>query len=110
MGLMSKRDYDNYSNLFKTMSSMVSPPDLMIYLKGSIPSLVNQIQKRGREYEENLRLDYLKRLNEYYEAWVSKYNAGKLLVIDIDKTNFADKKEDLGSVVRKVQAELHGLF
>lgn len=110
MGLMTKRDYDNYANLFKTMSSMVNPPDLMIYLKGSIPALVNQIQKRGREYEENLRLDYLKRLNEYYEAWVSKYSAGKLLIIDIDKTNFADKKEDLGSVVRKVQAELHGLF
>ncbi len=110
MGLMTKRDFENYTNLFRTMSSMVKPPDLMIYLKASIPALVNQIQKRGREYEENLRLDYLKRLNEYYEAWISKYNAGPLLIIDIDKTNFADKKEHLGDVIKKVQAELHGLF
>lgn len=110
MSLMSKRDFDNYSALFETISTQISPPDLLIYLKASIPTLVNQIQKRGREYEENLRLDYLRRLNEYYEAWVATYKAGRLLIIDIDKNNFADSREDLGQVVNKVRAELHGLF
>jgi deoxyadenosine/deoxycytidine kinase len=110
MGLMSKRDFENYSKLYDTVSSLIKPPDLLIYLRGTIPSLVGQIEKRGREYEENLRLDYLKRLNEYYENWVSGYKEGRLLIIDIDKCNFADKKDDLGDVVNKVSAELHGLF
>lgn len=110
MGLMSKRDFENYSKLYDTVSSLIKPPDLLIYLRGSIPSLVGQIEKRGREYEENLRLDYLKRLNEYYENWISGYKEGRLLIIDIDKCNFADKKDDLGDVVNKVSAELHGLF
>jgi deoxyadenosine/deoxycytidine kinase len=110
MGLMSKRDFENYSKMYETVSSLIKPPDLLIYLRGSIPSLVGQIEKRGREYEENLRLDYLKRLNEYYENWVNGYKEGRLLIIDIDKCNFADKKDDLGEVVNKVSAELHGLF
>jgi len=110
MGLMNSRDFENYSQFFRTIKELVSPPDLLIYLKASIPRLVDQIQKRGREYEENLRLDYLRRLNEYYEAWVSKYNDGRLLVIDVDELNFADKKEDLGEIINRVQAELHGLF
>jgi len=110
MGLMSKRDFENYTKLYDTVSSLIKPPDLLIYLRGSIPSLVGQIEKRGREYEENLRLDYLKRLNEYYENWISSYKEGRLLIIDIDKCNFADKKDDLGDVVNKVSAELHGLF
>ncbi len=110
MGLMSKRDFENYSKLYDTVSSLIKPPDLLIYLRGSIPSLVGQIEKRGREYEENLRLDYLKRLNEYYENWINGYKEGRLLIIDIDKCNFADKKDDLGEVVNRVSAELHGLF
>lgn len=110
MGLMSTRDYENYISLFETIKQLIAPPDLLIYLRASIPTLVDQIQKRGREYEENLRLDYLKRLNEYYEAWINKYDDGKLLIIDIDHCNFADDKEQLGEVINKVHAELYGLF
>jgi len=110
MGLMSSRDFDNYTDLFNTISSMVQPPDLMIYLRASIPALVERIQRRGREYEDNLRLDYLRRLNEFYEKWIKNYKDGKLLIIDVDDINFADKPEDLGEVINKVTAELHGLF
>lgn len=110
MGLMSTRDFENYFNLFETIKTRISPPDLLIYLRASIPTLVDQIQKRGRDYEENLRLDYLKRLNEFYETWVNKYDDGKLLIIDVDTCNFADDKEQLGEVINKVQASLYGLF
>ncbi len=110
MGLMDSRDYENYKGIFSTLTSMVSAPDLLIYLKAGIPTLVNQIQKRGREYEDNLRLDYLRRLNDYYEKWIEKYSLGRLLVIDIDKMNFADNQEDLAEVVSRVNAELFGLF
>lgn len=110
MGLMSTRDFQNYTEIFNSITSLISPPDLLIYLRASIPALVNQIQKRGREYEDNLRLDYLRRLNEYYEAWISKYKHGKLLVIDIDQCNFAESQEDLGTVIQRVQTELYGLF
>ncbi len=110
MGLMSTRDFQNYTEIFNSITSLISPPDLLIYLRGSIPALVNQIQKRGREYEDNLRLDYLRRLNEYYEAWISKYKHGKLLIIDIDQINFAENQEDLGQVIQRVQTELYGLF
>ncbi len=109
MSLMTKRDFDNYTNLFKTINKLINPPDLLIYLRGSISTLVGQIQKRGREYEDNLRLDYLRRLNEYYEAWITNYKAGKLLIIDVDKLNFADKKDHLAQVIQKVSAELNGL-
>jgi deoxyadenosine/deoxycytidine kinase len=110
MGLMSTRDFENYSRLFETINSMIKPPDLLIYLKASVPTLVNQIQKRGREYEDNLRLDYLKRLNEFYEKWIGTYNDGRLLIIDVDKLNFADNEDALAEVINKVSAELHGLF
>jgi deoxyadenosine/deoxycytidine kinase len=110
MGLMSTRDFENYFTLFNLMSSLIQPPDLVIYLRASVPVLVNQIQKRGRKYENNIRLDYLNRLNERYEAWVEAYNLGKLLVVDVDQYNFIDKKEDLGTVIDKVNAQLHGLF
>lgn len=89
---------------------MVKPPDLMIYLKASIPTLVDQIQRRGRDYEDNIRLDYLKRLNEHYNHWVDNYKDGKLLVIDIDNTNFADKPEDFAKVISRIDAEINGLF
>lgn len=110
MGLMSTRDYENYLGIFQTLNSLIEPPDLMIYLRATIPALVNQIQKRGREYEENLRLDYLRRLNEYYEGWIKSYNEGRLLIIDIDQCNFAENQDDLSTVVQRVQAELFGLF
>ncbi len=110
MGLMSTRDFENYMTLFKTMNSLIDPPDLLIYLRSSIANLVSQIEKRGRDYEQNLRLDYLKRLNERYEAWITTYQEGKILIIDVDDINFADDQEDLSTVVNKVQAELYGLF
>lgn len=110
MGLMSSRDFDNYKSLYSTIISQIKAPDLMIYLKASIPTLVDNIQKRGRDYEDNIRLDYLKRLNEFYDAWIDSYDQGKLLVIDCDKLNFVDNEEDLAEIYNKVQAELHGLF
>ncbi len=110
MGLMSSRDFNNYFDLFKTMSSQIQPPDLLIYLRASIPTLVAHIQSRGREYEGSMSLDYLKRLNERYENWISNYNEGRLLIINADELDFEQNKEDLGKVVNKVQAELHGLF
>lgn len=110
MGLMTSRDFDNYSSLFKLMSSFVNPPDLLIYLRASVPTLVKQIQSRGREYESSIRIDYLTRLNERYEAWISEYTSGKLLIIDTDDLDFSKNQEDLGFVVDKVNAELHGLF
>jgi deoxyadenosine/deoxycytidine kinase len=110
MGLMSTRDFETYSQLFETIKSQVKGPDLLIYLRASIPSLVNNIQKRGRDFEDSIRLDYLKRLNERYEAWISKYKEGKLLVIDIDDVNFADNKEHLGEIINKIEREINGLF
>lgn len=110
MGLMSKRDFDNYYHFFQTLRTMVQPPDLLIYLHASVPTLVGQIQKRGREYEENIRLDYLKRLNDYYNKWISEYKEGPLLVIDIDKVKFAENTEHFGEVISKVDRELYGLF
>ena len=110
MGLMTTRDYDNYIELFKTMMYFIKPPELLIYLRASIPTLVRQIQKRGREYEESIRLDYLKRLNERYEAWITTYTNGNLLIIDVDDINFFDNSEDLGKVITKIDGELHGLF
>lgn len=110
MGLMSKRDFDNYFDFFQNLRQMVKPPDLMIYLQASVPTLVGQIQKRGREYEENIRLDYLKRLNDYYSKWVEGYKEGPLLVVNVDTNKFAENDEDLGKIIAKVDAELYGLF
>ncbi len=110
MGLMSTRDFENYFSLFNLMESFISAPDLLIYLRASVPKLVNNIQKRGREYEESIRLDYLKRLNERYEAWISTYDSGKILIIDIDENSFHDSPEDLGKIISQIDAELHGLF
>jgi len=110
MGLMTNRDFNNYSSLFELMENLVTPPDLLIYLRADISTLVSQIHKRGREYESSISIDYLSRLNERYEAWVSKYNKGKILIIDIDNLNFVDNPEDLGFVIDKIDAQLHGLF
>ncbi len=110
MALMSTRDYDSYVALFELISSLIQPPDLVIYLRASVPRLVNQIQKRGRKYENAIRLDYLLRLNERYEAWVSAYKLGKLLIVDVDSNNFSENPEDLGNIITKIDAQLHGLF
>jgi deoxyadenosine/deoxycytidine kinase len=110
MGLMTTRDFENYFSLFNLIESFVSPPDLLIYLRASVPTLVNQIQNRGRTYEESIRLDYLKRLNERYEAWISTYDKGKLLIIDVDNNNYHEKPEDLGEIISSIDAEINGLF
>ncbi len=110
MGLMTTRDFKNYQELFNLMAEFIKPPDLLIYLRGSVPSLVKQIEKRGRAYENSIRIDYLRRLNERYEAWISTYEHGKVLVIDIDEIDFAENPEHLGMIVNRVNAELHGLF
>ena len=110
MGLMSTRDFQNYKSLFELMSSLIKAPDLIIYLRASVPTLVNQIQKRGREYETSIRIDYLKQLNERYEAWISGYKNGKMLIIDVDKTDFINNIEDLSLVIDKIDAQIHGLF
>lgn len=110
MNLMTTRDFENYISLFELMVSLVQPPDLLIYLRASVPTLVNQIQKRGREYEEAIRLDYLKRLNERYESWINGYNLGKLLVFEVDDIDIEERPEDLAMIIDKVNGELHGLF
>jgi deoxyadenosine/deoxycytidine kinase len=110
MGLMTTRDFENYFTLFNLMDSFIKAPDLLIYLRASVSTLVGQIQKRGRDYEAAIRLDYLKRLNERYEAWITNYTQGKLLIIDVDTNKFAENKEDLGMIINKIDAEIHGLF
>ena len=110
MNLMTTRDFENYQQLFELMSQFIQPPDLLIYMKASVPTLVRQIQKRGREYEAAIRLDYLKRLNEKYEAWISSYKLGKLLIIDVDPINFSENPEDLALIIERTNAELNGLF
>ncbi len=110
MGLMTQRDFTTYEQLFDTIKHFISPPDLIIYLRASVSTLVEQIQKRGREYEESLRLDYLNRLNDLYNNWADNYKDGRMLIIDIDDLNFKDNKEDLALVINKVDAELNGLF
>ncbi len=110
MGLMTSRDFENYFSLFNLLESFISAPDLLIYLRASVPKLVNQIQQRGRDYEESIRLDYLKRLNERYEAWISTYDKGKLLIIDVDDNAFHEDKEDLGKIIQAIDSEINGLF
>jgi deoxyadenosine/deoxycytidine kinase len=110
MGLMSTRDFKNYKTLFDLMVSLIQPPDLLIYLRASVPTLVNQIQKRGREYENSIRIDYLKQLNDRYETWINYYRMGKVLVINVDEIDFISNPEDLSFVIDKIDAQIHGLF
>lgn len=110
MGLLTNRDFQNYSSLFELMENLVSPPDLLIYLRANIQTLVGQIHKRGRDYENTISIDYLSRLNERYEAWISTYTKGKLLIVDIDHLDIVDRPEDLGFIIDKIDAQLHGLF
>jgi deoxyadenosine/deoxycytidine kinase len=110
MNLMSTRDFDNYTQLFELMNSLIPSPDLLIYLRASVPTLVNQIQKRGREYESAIRLDYLKNLNDRYEEWIVNYSLGKSLIVDVDNLNIEENPEHLGIVIERINAQLHGLF
>ena len=109
LGNLSDRDYDTYMQLFHLMMSMVNPPDLLIYLRCSVPHLVAQIQKRGRDYEQTMSLEYLTGLNERYEKWIADYK-GRLLVIDADHLDFENRPEDFALITDKIDAELYGLF
>ena len=109
MGLMNHRDFTNYKSLFELMESLIEGPDLLIYLRSSIPNLVSKIHKRGREYENSISIDYLSRLNERYEAWISTYDKGNLLIIDVDELDFVENKADLSKVIEKIDAEIKGL-
>jgi deoxyadenosine/deoxycytidine kinase len=106
MGLMNQRDFNNYKGIFELMESLIQGPDLLIYLRGSIPNLVNKIHKRGREYESSISIDYLSRLNERYEAWISSYDSSKLIIIDVDSLDFVDNKEDLSKVINIIDNKL----
>ena len=109
MGLMSTRDFENYSRIFENISTQIAQPDLLIYLRASIPKLVDQIQMRGRDYEDAIRLDYLKRLNERYEAWIGDYK-GQLLIFTVDDMDFQENPEDLSQIIAQVESTLNGLF
>jgi hypothetical protein len=110
MGLMSSRDFENYFSLFEIISNYIQAPDLLIYLRASVPTLVNQIQKRGRKYELSIKIDYLQQLNNRYEEWANNYNKGKILIIDIDKLNFEENPNDLGDIINKVNTQVFSLF
>jgi len=110
MGLMTARDFENYSNIFESVLEFIQPPDLLIYLKASVPTLVDNIQLRGRDYEAGIRLDYLSKLNDKYEKWISSYDGGKLLVLDKDKLDFENNTDDLSFVLESVNREINGLF
>ena len=110
MGLMSSRDYENYTSLFNLMLSLVKPPDLLIYLKSSVPNLVNQIQKRGRDCEASIRLDYLQGLNELYDKWMDTYNDSKKLIINVDEIKFEDNPKDLSFIIDAIDSQIHGIF
>jgi deoxyadenosine/deoxycytidine kinase len=106
MGLMTQRDYDNYLSLFDTMINLVKPPDLLVYLQSSIPNLVNKIHKRGRDYEKTISIEYLSRLNERYEAWITNYKSGKLLKINVDDLDFVENKADYETILELIKKEL----
>jgi len=106
MGLMSQRDFKNYYDLFNLMESLVDGPDLLIYLRSSIPNLVNKIHKRGRDYENSISIEYLSRLNERYEAWISTYDQNKMVIIDVDDIDFVDNKDDLKTIISKIDEGL----
>lgn len=110
MGLMTTRDYENYTSIFDNITEYIKPPDLLVYLKASVPTLVNNIQRRGREYEIGIRIDYLSKLNEKYDKWIANYNLGKLLILDKDNLDFANNTEDMAKIVEAIEREVNGLF
>jgi deoxyadenosine/deoxycytidine kinase len=110
MGLMTTRDYENYQSMFDNITEFIKPPDLLVYLKASVPTLVNNIQRRGRDYEIGIRIDYLSKLNEKYDKWIQGYKLGKLLILDKDNLDFANNPEDMGTIVNLIEREINGLF
>jgi deoxyadenosine/deoxycytidine kinase len=110
MALMTTRDYENYTSIFDNITAYIKPPDLLVYLKASVPTLVNNIQRRGREYESGIRLDYLSKLNEKYDKWIKNYKLGKLLILDKDALDFANNVDDMATIVQKIEREINGLF
>ena len=110
MNLLTDRDFNNYTSVFNLMKSFVSAPDLLIYLKSDVPNLVKKIYKRGREYEATISIEYLSKLNQKYEKWISEYHAGKLLIIEVDDLDFVENPEDFGLILERIETELHGLF
>jgi deoxyadenosine/deoxycytidine kinase len=110
MGLMTTRDYQNYQAIFENITDFIKPPDLLVYLKASVPTLVNNIQRRGREYETGIRLDYLSKLNDKYQKWINGYRLGKVLIVDMDTLDFANNTEDLATIVQMIERDIHGLF
>ena len=110
IGKLNERDYNNYLGVFESMIKVVEAPDLLIYLKADIPKLVERIQKRGRDYENAIRIDYLKTLNEHYKDWISGYNLGKLLIIDVNNIDFVENIDDFAKIVNRVDVEINGLF
>ncbi len=110
MGLMTTRDFENYYSLFQSLDNLITPPDLLIYLRASTATLFDHILQRGREYEGSINVDYLKRLNERYEAWIDTYDKGKLLIVDLDDNQFPTNSEHLGDIISKIDAEINGLF
>lgn len=109
-GYLSKRDFENYFSLFRSMTSVIQAPDLLIYLRAGIPKLTEQISKRGRDYEAGISIRYLEDLNRHYESWIEEYQDGKLLVVDVNKADFVNNPEDMHNIVLKIDAEMHGLF
>ncbi|GIV62619.1 MAG: deoxynucleoside kinase [Rhodothermaceae bacterium] len=110
MGLMAKRDFDNYQELFKIMTSYLRPPDLLVYLRASVPTLVRHIQARGRAYESTIRIDYLERLNGHYENWIERYDLGPRMIIDVDELDFVKREEDRQEIIHRIESRLYGLF
>ncbi len=110
MGLMSPRDFENYRELFSIMTSYLKPPDLLIYLRASVPTLVRHIQSRGRAYESTIRIEYLERLNRHYEDWVERYDLGPKMIVDVDSLDFVNEVEDRREIIGRVESRLYGLF
>ena len=110
MGLMTGRDFENYTELFKIMTSYLRPPDLLVYLRASVPTLVRHIQARGREYESSIRIEYLERLNAHYENWIDRYESGPKMIIDVDELDFVNRDEDRMEIIGRIESRLFGLF
>jgi len=110
MGLMSGRDFENYQDLFQIMTSYLTAPSLLVYLRASVPTLVNHIQSRGREFETTIRIEYLQRLNKHYEDWIERYDLGPKMIIDVDELDFVNREEDQSEIIGRIDSRLFGLF
>jgi deoxyadenosine/deoxycytidine kinase len=110
MGLMSARDFENYQDLFEVMTSYLRPPSLLVYLRASVPTLVDHIQSRGREFESTIRIEYLQRLNRHYENWIERYDLGPKMIIDVDELDFVNDESDQSEIIGRIDSRLFGLF